>query len=147
MLTPYNNFGISSLSPRRRWGFSRPHDGTTSAPVRRRLEVTMLRDTLHRTSLCPSCGHTLNGSMAADPKNPDATPSPGDLAVCISCARLLTYNLDLSVRLATDQELEAAIAETPELRAIIDRAAAGIRLAQQVLGPPSDDPNPRGRKN
>jgi len=70
------------------------------------------RDTLVPECACPWCGYRFDAAMAADPAYPDATPSPGDVSVCTSCAQILVFADDLTVRAAMPGEVEF----TPELR-------------------------------
>lgn len=78
-----------------------------------------LRDTRTPECRCPWCGHRLDAAMAGDPEHPDATPSPGDVSVCISCAQILVFQEDLTLRAASPSEIEI----TPAIR----RAQQAIR--------------------
>ena len=61
---------------------------------------------------CPNCGVPLDRvSHAADAK---ATPSPGDLTVCLYCAHLLAFDDELQMRELTEAEKVEA-AGCPEL--------------------------------
>jgi hypothetical protein len=71
-----------------------------------------LRDTRMPECRCPWCHHLLDSAMAADPKDRDATPSPGDVTVCISCAQILVITADLTLRASMPGEIEI----TPALR-------------------------------
>ena len=82
--------------------------------------IGKLRDSRTPKSPCPWCGHILDGAMAADPKNPDATPKPGDVSVCISCAQILVFNDDLTMRASMPGEIEV----TPVMR----RAQQAVRM-------------------
>lgn len=52
--------------------------------------------------VCPSCGSKLNG--ATDPVG-DATPSSGDITVCLYCGHILVFTDDLRLRNPTDEEI------------------------------------------
>lgn len=97
---------------------------------------------MKRASLCPRCGHTLTGAMETTPAG--GAPEPGDTSVCISCASVLVYKDDLTLRPATAEELVEIFADH-ELGPVLRRAIISVNLSHQVLGPPSD--TPRGRKN
>jgi hypothetical protein len=71
-----------------------------------------LRDTPTPQCNCPWCGHRLDVAMAANPKEPDAAPAPGDASVCICCAQILVFADDLTLRASMPGEIEL----TPELR-------------------------------
>ena len=76
---------------------------------------------------CPHCEQELDAAMSADPADPDAAPSPGDVTVCISCAQLLVFTDDLLLRAARPGEVEM----TPVMRRAqrlvrrLDRRAGG----------------------
>ena len=78
------------------------------------------RDTPVPTSRCPFCGHKLDAAMAGDPKYPDVIPKPGDVSVCISCASVLVFADDLTVRAPMPGEIEM----TPALRRAQDAVRA-----------------------
>lgn len=71
-----------------------------------------LRDTPMPECSCPWCHQKLDAAMAADPSDPDATPSPGDATVCIYCAQVLVFADDLTLRAAMPGEIPM----TPALR-------------------------------
>jgi len=60
-----------------------------------------------KTTTCPACSHVLEEASAVDGK--PTAPVPGDLSVCLYCARLLQFTEDLDVRVMT----EADIAQLP----------------------------------
>jgi len=66
-----------------------------------------IRTTRMPATSCPSCGYPLD---AASDIQGDATPSPGDLSMCIRCTSFLTFKDDLTLRLMTLEE----IAELPD---------------------------------
>jgi hypothetical protein len=74
--------------------------------------ISGLRDTRVPESLCPFCGQRLDSAIAADPANPDAQPDPGDVTICISCAQILVFTDDLTLRASMPGEVEI----TPEIR-------------------------------
>lgn len=74
--------------------------------------IGTLRDTHMPECRCPWCGHKLDSAMAADPADPDATPSPGDATVCISCAQILVFTPELTLRASMPGEIPM----TPALR-------------------------------
>jgi hypothetical protein len=53
---------------------------------------------------CPYCAHLLD-AVTPTPANPNATPSEGDITVCIECACVLIFKEDLTVRKPTQPEL------------------------------------------
>jgi len=56
-------------------------------------------------SACLNCGMKLDATTAVLEYGFDATPDPGDLAVCICCGHLMAYANDLSLRELTDDEV------------------------------------------
>lgn len=81
--------------------------------------IGKLRDTCTPECRCPWCGHQLDAAMAADPAKPDAAPKPGDASVCISCAQVLVFTDELTLRASMPGEIEP----TPALR----RAQEAVR--------------------
>jgi hypothetical protein len=49
---------------------------------------------------CPYCDHLLDGAWSFE----GATPSPGDLSVCINCAKALVFSDDLRLQPLTVEE-------------------------------------------
>lgn len=86
-----------------------------------------LRDTPTPVTACPYCGHRLDRAMAGDPKEPDATPSEGDLSVCISCSSIMVFAADLTLRRPEPGEIKAKFAEQPDLAEGVGRAQAAVR--------------------
>jgi hypothetical protein len=82
--------------------------------------IGKLRDTRTPKCRCPWCGHRLDAAMAADHDKPDAAPKPGDVSVCISCAQILVFADDLTLRASMPGEIEL----TPALR----RAQQAVRM-------------------
>ncbi len=86
-----------------------------------------MRDTYTCTDArCPACGHQLDG--ACDPIG-DARPKPDDISVCIECASVLAYNADLTLRIASDDDLRAL---PPEL---LVRLALFRATVNHIRGP------------
>jgi len=54
-------------------------------------------------SVCPVCLGELDHATSLIEK---VSPSPGDISICINCAVTLVFNEDLSLRAATDSDLE-----------------------------------------
>lgn len=74
---------------------------------------------------CPYCGYRL---VAASRFEEVVTPRPGDISVCISCAQVIQFGYDLTLRKLTKAELDAIFAGDPQ-------AAADVRKYQRaVLG-------------
>jgi hypothetical protein len=70
---------------------------------------------------CPSCG-TIN-ECASDPTG-QATPSAGDLSICLRCGHLTIFNADMSTRELNDEE---------SYRVAGDKRLIGIQKARQRL--------------
>lgn len=81
--------------------------------------IGKLRDSQIPKCQCPWCGHILDRAMSANPKKPNATPRPGDVTICISCAQILVFANDLTVRASAPGEIEL----TPAMR----RAQQAVR--------------------
>lgn len=52
-------------------------------------------------SKCPHCGTRFDRASSLD----DEAPGPGDVTVCIRCAKICIFNEDLTVRKPTGPEL------------------------------------------
>jgi hypothetical protein len=74
---------------------------------------------------CPFCGHQLD-AVTAGPENPDATPLPGDLTVCIQCAGLLVFDDQMKVRPPTSEEQAEMLADPQVIRLV--EAITGIQI-------------------
>jgi len=86
--------------------------------------------TLLTPSRCPTCNRL---SDAATGINTEATPKPGDLAVCFHCGEYLVYGPNLEVKLPTEAELGSLPAETLRQMAILRRTIYAINpMAKQV---------------
>ena len=55
-------------------------------------------------SSCPACGKIIDA--LSRPVDDDATPSPGDVTVCLYCAAVLIINTDLTVRSPLQGEMD-----------------------------------------
>lgn len=60
--------------------------------------------TRHMATACPACKKTLNASGSFD--DATATPREGDITLCVDCGTALIYSDSLSLRLATDSDLQ-----------------------------------------
>jgi hypothetical protein len=58
-----------------------------------------------KASRCPECDHPLDAASSFDKKDP-RQPHPLDFTICINCAAILRFKLDLSLRRATLLESE-----------------------------------------
>lgn len=63
-------------------------------------------------SKCPWCDHVLD--RALDP-NGDATPKPGDIAVCGACTSILQFDDNLMFSKVPDEDISQYMDEHPEL--------------------------------
>jgi hypothetical protein len=89
----------------------------------------------HRTNVaatCPACG---NGASAATTET-GAKPDAGDIAVCAYCSRVNLYEADLSLRAATQAELDSF---PPSMRVMIARYAGIALLVRTMTKKESDD--------
>jgi hypothetical protein len=79
-------------------------------------------------TVCPGCGkrNELHDCIS-DPGDPP--PKPGDFTICIKCARLLVFNLDLSLREITAPELRELM-QNREKWALVERAQWYIKQRQ-----------------
>jgi hypothetical protein len=69
---------------------------------------------------CPNCQSDLDAATG------NATPSEDDISVCWYCGGLLAFNKDLSVRLATQDELTSLTILQPKAWAELMRYKNGI---------------------
>jgi hypothetical protein len=77
-------------------------------------------------SHCPWCGYAMDA--ATNPNDGATQPKPGDLSVCISCASVLVFNDDLTLRACSPAEL----AETsPDVMGRIERIQWAIRTTDR----------------
>jgi hypothetical protein len=63
---------------------------------------------------CPICSHKIDAASHVSERGEYATPTAGDLTVCIRCSNWLIFRDDLSMRPITPEERREL---TPELRA------------------------------
>ena len=61
---------------------------------------------------CPTCNHKLDA--ASNPED-DRPPAPGDATICIKCATVLIYLPDMSLRLATQEEINLCGRDMPQI--------------------------------
>lgn len=66
------------------------------------------------------CGHENDAASAV--QDPDAVPKPQDIALCLYCGCVTQYNDDLTQQELTDADIEALIAESPNLKEGLDMA-------------------------
>jgi hypothetical protein len=59
---------------------------------------------------CPFCGYTMD-AVGPAARDVHARPTPGDLAVCLKCGEILTFDPDLSVRAMNNREWLALTSE------------------------------------
>lgn len=68
-----------------------------------------------RPRCCPACQTVVDGAMAMD--GSQALPSPGDVTVCVYCARVLIFTAD-GLRLPTFDEIEKLAEDENLVRAV-----------------------------
>jgi hypothetical protein len=61
-----------------------------------------MRTTRVPPSLCPICGHFLDAASSIT--DPEGTPNPGDVSLCIGCGFRLMFDQQLRLRLPTVAE-------------------------------------------
>jgi hypothetical protein len=66
-------------------------------------------------SACPRCQRILIAATGIAERRQDTRPHPGALALCDQCGSWNVFTDDLSLRLATDEEIEGV---APALRAL-----------------------------
>ena len=79
--------------------------------------MTDLKSTPTPEVACPFCGHLLDMAMCS-PSTPEATPSPGDLSLCINCGGLTIFTEDMGMRVPTDAEMAQAMSYPEVVQAI-----------------------------
>ena len=79
---------------------------------------------------CPGCGHHFNAASATR-IHPEA-PKPGDLTVCIQCARPLIYEANLTLRLLRREEVAALDADVLQDLARIIVAVRTVRQREAL---------------
>ena len=68
---------------------------------------------------CPECGIPNDGQYS--PEHPEATPSDGDLSICLYCGHLAVFSgegLALTLRVITDGERVQAMGQAEVTQAI-----------------------------
>jgi rubredoxin len=79
---------------------------------------------------CPACGHIFNAASAVHMHG--RSPKPGDLSVCIECARPLCFAADLSLRLLKREELAGLDADVLEGLARVIVAVRAVRYREAL---------------
>jgi DNA-directed RNA polymerase subunit RPC12/RpoP len=74
-------------------------------------------------NLCPHCGHHIEAATSFEGKTP--TPDTA-VSLCISCGSILRFNQDLTVRLASVDEIEDLMSDATARR-VVQRLQAEIR--------------------
>ena len=64
-------------------------------------------------NVCPTCGYP--NDAATNVMDDTATPSPGDIGICLLCQQLLIYTDTLGIRAASENEIEDILDNNPEL--------------------------------
>lgn len=64
---------------------------------------------------CPACSAVVDAATAMD--GSDASPAPGDVTVCLYCARVLIFTAD-GLRLPTFEEIEQLAGNEDLVRAV-----------------------------
>lgn len=79
--------------------------------------MTDLTDHDMAPCLCPACGYA--SDVASNlPGGGHAEPRPGDLSICLNCAALSAFRLDLSLRLLSQRELQDLPDEAKSVHAV-----------------------------
>lgn len=63
------------------------------------------------TTTCPKCGVIVDRATNAEGM---ASPSVDDFSICFTCATICRYNSDLSLRVATNQDLQILHEDQPD---------------------------------
>lgn len=79
--------------------------------IREDIEIIHPKTAKMKMDTCPSCGRVMDAATVADSNRP-ASPTPGDLSVCIGCGDYLVYKDDLSLRQMTEEESKSLPPET-----------------------------------
>lgn len=80
---------------------------------------------------CPRCGHKLNCATVVD--GDAGSVSPGDFSVCIGCAAVLRYTPDMTLREASQKELQSDL-DTEQLKTIARAQLAIGEIKQREEG-------------
>lgn len=84
-----------------------------------------MNDRLNPQTLCPTCGNLLDGATC--PTEEDASPSEGDLSICLYCGTMLEFQADLTLcKLSDEKYAELPLGE----RLALDRAAAATAIVR-----------------
>jgi hypothetical protein len=90
--------------------------------------VTELDSTVVPDQACPRCGYKFDRASPAMP-NTAATPSPGDISLCLDCGQILVFNDDArTTHAATSAELADLDFET---RATIRKGQRAIAIVKR----------------
>ncbi len=82
----------------------------------------------HTPEECPACFAVIDASVQAPGQRTRPVPKPLDLSICCYCGATLRFGEDMSLRLATEDDLEEL---TPSQLDLLTRAK---RLIQQSHG-------------
>jgi hypothetical protein len=74
---------------------------------------------------CPFC--EAHFDAASPTRNAGRKPKPGDLTLCIRCARVLFFDDTLNPRKPVSGELEAALAENPAFAEHVKTVQSALR--------------------
>lgn len=85
-----------------------------------------------RLTYCPICSHKIDAATAVNKTGEYATPTAGDVTVCIRCANWLIFRDDLSMRPITQEERREL---TLEVRA----ALVAVTMSVNQLEWPEDE--------
>ncbi len=66
-----------------------------------------------KASDCPTCGADLNAATAMS--DPESSPSPGDLSLCIKCGELLVFDQDIKLALMSERVKQKIQKKDPAL--------------------------------
>ena len=69
-----------------------------------------------KTTTCPACGYPITASTAIG--SPPVEPQPGDASICLACASLLIFTVDLGLREPSPEEKAEWLAHYEVRRAI-----------------------------
>lgn len=68
---------------------------------------------------CPACGYRIDRATGI---RGSFSPKQGDFSICFKCAELLVFNQDLTIRLATEAEINDLAGKQPKDWALIQKA-------------------------
>lgn len=78
---------------------------------------------------CPTCNTHLDAATDVS-LGPRRGPKPGELCICTTCGELLAYNADMTIRLAS---LDDLLTYSERDREMIGRAQAMVRRARPLI--------------